>query len=114
MTILTLTPKNETSHGLAGGDLKLLIGGQLCDGDSSMDVIDPAKGEVGAICPRGSAAQFDAAIAAAKAALPDWSQSPLSSRRALLHKIADAIEANSAELASLLVLEQGKTRADAS
>ena len=114
MTILTLIPKNETLHGLAGGDLKLLIGGQLCDGDSSMDVIDPAKGEVGAICPRGSAAQFDAAIAAAKAALPDWSQSPLSSRRALLHKIADAIEANSAELASLLVLEQGKTRADAS
>lgn len=49
---------------------KLLIDGKLVDGDSRMDIINPATAEVLAVCPRGSVAQMDAAIAAAKAAFP--------------------------------------------
>jgi len=94
-------------------DLGLLIGGELSPGDLRMDVVNPATGKVGATCPRGSAAQFEAAIAAAKTAFPAWSASPIGQRRALLHEIADVIEANSTELANLLMLEQGKPLADA-
>ena len=46
-------------------DYRLLIGGALVPGDMTMDVINPATEEVLAVCPRGSEAQLDAAVAAA-------------------------------------------------
>ncbi len=94
-------------------DFRLLIGGRLCAGDSTMEVVDPATGKAAATCPRASAAQFDAAVAAAKSALPGWSETPLAERRAVLHRMADLIDGDAIELARLLVLEQGKTLADA-
>ncbi|MEW6640659.1 MAG: aldehyde dehydrogenase family protein [Pseudomonadota bacterium] len=92
---------------------KLLIGGRLVDGDSSMDVIDPATEEVLAVCPRGSVAQMDAAVAAAKAAFPAWARRPIGERRAMLEALAGAIEGQQSELARLLTQEQGKPLAEA-
>ncbi|WP_157218540.1 aldehyde dehydrogenase family protein [Flavisphingomonas formosensis] len=89
-------------------DYKLLIDGALVDGASTMEVINPATEEVLAICPRGSEAQLDAAIAAAKAAYPGWAMVALSQRRDLILKLADAISAKRFELARLLTQEQGK------
>ena len=47
---------------------KLLIDGQMVDGDAVMDVVNPATEEVLAQAPRASKAQLDKAVAAAKAA----------------------------------------------
>jgi acyl-CoA reductase-like NAD-dependent aldehyde dehydrogenase len=89
-------------------DYKLLIGGQLVAGDSAMDVINPATEEVLAVCPRGSERQMNEAVAAAKAAFKTWRKVPMDDRRALVMKLADAIEAKTDEFARLLTQEQGK------
>ena len=89
-------------------DYKLLIGGQLVDGDASMDVINPATEEVLAACPRGSERQLNAAVAAAKGAFKSWRKVPMAERRALIIKLADAIDARVDEFARLLTQEQGK------
>ena len=93
--------------------LKFLINGQLEDGDLSMDVINPATGEAFMTCPRASKAQLDRAVAAAKAAFPAWSKTPIAERKAALTAIADTIQANAGELARLLTQEQGKPIGDA-
>ncbi|MGA0603999.1 aldehyde dehydrogenase family protein [Caulobacter sp. KR2-114] len=94
-------------------DFKLLIGGALEAGDSTMDVINPATEAVLAQAPRASKAQLDKAVAAAKAAFPAWSATPIEERKKALLAIADAIQNNAAELARLLTQEQGKPIGDA-
>ncbi len=89
-------------------DYKLLIDGALVDGASTMNVENPATNEVLAVCPRGSRAQLDQAVAAAKAAFVGWSATPIDVRKKALVEIAGIIEANTAELARTLTEEQGK------
>ena len=90
------------------GGFKLLIGGELVDGALSLDVINPATGEVFETSPRADEAQLNQAIAAAKQAFPAWSALSFDERQAKLNALADAIEKNAHELARLLTLEQGK------
>jgi len=92
---------------------KLLIGGRLEDGDSTMAVINPATEEILAQCPRASKRQLDQAVAAAKAAFPKWSRTSMAERKKALIAIADIVEANAGELARLLTQEQGKPLRDA-
>ena len=92
-----------------GADFRLLIGGKLVPGAAgTVDVINPATEQVVAACPRADVAQANQAVAAAKAAFPAWAAKTLAERRALLMKLADAIDARAPELASLLTQEQGK------
>lgn len=94
-------------------DYKLLINGQLVDGDAMLEVINPATEEPVAVCARASKAQLDQAVAAAKAAFPAWSATPIDERRKALLAIADVIQANLPDLARLLTQEQGKPLQDA-
>mgnify|MGYP001604388300 FL=1 len=94
-------------------DFKLLINGRLEDGDQTMDVINPATEAVFAVCPRASKAQLDRAVAAAKAAFPGWSNTPIAARKAALLAIAQRIQSKADELARILTQEQGKPLADA-
>lgn len=94
-------------------DYKLLIDGKLVDGDATLDVVNPATEAVFATCARASKGQLDQAVAAAQAAFPAWSKTAIDERRAVLVKIADAIQGNINELARLLVQEQGKPLQDA-
>lgn len=89
-------------------DYKLLIGGQLVEGDATMDVVNPATGKAFAKVPRASVRQADAAIAAAKSAWPAWAATPIEERRKVVIAFADAMAAHAGELARLLVAEQGK------
>jgi len=91
----------------------LLINGRLVPGASTLDVINPATGEVLAVAPRADAAQLDEAVAAAKAAFPAWAALTMAARREKLFAIADALEARMDEFARLLTAEQGKPFADA-
>jgi acyl-CoA reductase-like NAD-dependent aldehyde dehydrogenase len=93
--------------------LQLLIDGRLVDGDSTLEVINPATEQLVAFCARASKAQLDQAVAAAKAAFPAWRDTPIAERKAKLIQIAEVIEANAAELARLLTQEQGKPIGDA-
>ncbi len=92
---------------------KLLIGGNLVDGDSTMDVINPATEAVFTQAPRASEAQLNDAVAAAKAAFPAWAATPIDQRRKVITAIADAVEANYEDFARLLTQEQGKPLQDA-
>ena len=89
-------------------DFKLLINGRLVEGDSDMDVINPATEEPVARCARASKAQLDQAVAAAKAAFPAWAATSIDERRKALVAMADVIQVNIADLARLLTQEQGK------
>lgn len=89
-------------------DFKLLIGGALVDGDLSMDVVNPATGAPFARSPRASKAQLNQAVAAAQAAFPGWSRTPLSERRRILQACAAQIDEHRNELSKLLTQEQGK------
>ena len=90
------------------GDYHMWIGGKPVDGTQTLDVINPATGEVFATVPRATTAEADAAIAAGKAAQPAWGALPHATRAAALVRLADAIAARKDELARLLTLEQGK------
>lgn len=86
----------------------LYIAGKPVATAQSFDVINPATGAVIAACPLGTPADVDAAVSAAKAAFPLWSGLADETRRDALGRLADLIEANSAELAALVTAEQGK------
>ena len=94
-------------------DYRLLIDGALVAGDSEMDVINPATETVLAKAPRASERQLDEAVAAARKAFPGWARTPVAERRAMLVRIAEAIEARTDELGRLLTQEQGKPLAEA-
>src|SRR3984957_2466054 len=92
----------------ATSDFRLLINGRLVEGAGSLDVINPATGRTLTTAPRVDRAQLDEAVAAAKAAFPTWSATPLRQRAALLIKLAEALEAGQDEFARLLTQEQGR------
>jgi len=89
-------------------DFRMLIDGELVEGATSFDVINPATGSSFAHCPKADRALIDRAVAAAKRAFPAWSATPIEQRAALVDKLADALEARAGEFASLLTSEQGK------
>src|SRR6478672_2983404 len=94
-------------------DYKLLIDGKLVSGAMALNVVNPATEEVVAAAPRADRAQLEQAVAAAKAAFPRWSQTPVRDRGALLDRLADAVEVRQAEFAEILTAENGKPIAQA-
>lgn len=89
-------------------DYPMLIGGKLVPGDKTLKVVNPATEEVFAGVARASEKDAASAIAAAKAAFPAWSKTPIEKRQAIVTKIADAVRDNAGELARILTAEQGK------
>ena len=87
---------------------RLLIGGQLVDTVSRLDVINPATGLVFAQCPAAEAPELDAAVAAARSAFPAWKALGFAERARLIARFAAALEAERDPLARLLTQEQGK------
>src|SRR5438445_2293684 len=89
---------------------KAFIGGEWADSASgeTMEVINPATGEVIAEVPRCNADDVDRAVEAAKQALPDWLDKTPKDRSELLHKLADVLEENAEELAQLESVNVGK------
>ncbi len=94
-------------------DFRMLIGGELVTGSATFDVLNPATTEVIAKAPDATAADLDAAVAAARAAFPAWAATPIEQRKAKLNELADVIMANADALKRLLTSEQGKPHGDA-
>ncbi|MET4058728.1 betaine-aldehyde dehydrogenase [Arthrobacter sp. UYP6] len=67
-------------------------------GTESLEIINPVNGEVVASSPVSNQADVDAAMEAAAAAFKTWKRTTPSERQLMLLHLADALEANSAEL----------------
>jgi aminomuconate-semialdehyde/2-hydroxymuconate-6-semialdehyde dehydrogenase len=89
------------SH-LIGGDARSASGGGW------LDVYEPATGQPWAACPDGSADDVAAAVAAAKAAFPAWSNLPAAERAAWTNRLADALEARLDDFAAAESRDVGK------
>ncbi|HQS45865.1 MAG: aldehyde dehydrogenase family protein [Rhizobiales bacterium 24-66-13] len=90
-----------------------LIGGEWVAGEASANINPSNTNQVVGEYARASAEDTASAIAAAKAALPAWSRSPILERHALLRKTADEILARKDELGRLLASEEGKSLPEA-
>jgi malonate-semialdehyde dehydrogenase (acetylating) / methylmalonate-semialdehyde dehydrogenase len=78
-----------------------------------LDVQNPATGEILARVPLSGAADVDAAVAAARAALPEWRSRSVIERARWLFGLRQVIEAHADELARSVTREMGKTLPDA-
>lgn len=76
-----------------------LIAGQDVAGDAWFETRSPVDDSLIARVALGDAATVDAAAKAAKAAFPAWAALPGEQRKAVLHRIADGIEARAEEIA---------------
>ncbi len=91
------------------------IDGAIVEGTSgrSGTVFNPAAGEQAASVDFASAAEVDAAVAAAKGAFPAWRATALGRRAEVMFHLRELIDANRKEIASLLTAEHGKVLGDA-
>jgi malonate-semialdehyde dehydrogenase (acetylating)/methylmalonate-semialdehyde dehydrogenase len=91
------------------------IGGQRVAGTSGRrgPVYNPATGQLAREVDFASAAEVDAAVAAAKAAFPAWRATSISKRTEIMFRIRNLVESHRRELAAHLTAEHGKVPSDA-
>ncbi|MCK4154736.1 aldehyde dehydrogenase family protein [Ralstonia pseudosolanacearum] len=87
----------------------LFINGQWVapQGKGTIDVIHSTTEAVMGTIPEGSAADAEAAVAAARAAFDGWAATPAPKRAEIIQKIADGLKARSEALAQLIAGEVG-------
>ena len=86
------------------------VGGKWVDAaeGGTAEIINPSTGDTIAEVPNGTQADVDRAVDAAKAALPEWLETTPGERAEALLKLADALDANTEELAQLESQNVGK------
>jgi len=91
------------------------IGGKRVEGASERfgDVFNPATGAVASRVPLAGASEVDAAVAAAKAAFPEWSETAPIKRARVLFKFKQLLDEHHDELAEIITREHGKVFSDA-
>src|SRR5512143_245188 len=83
------------------------------EGVDWLPVMNPARGvQIGSV-PLSAACDIDAAVSSARAALPDWSGTPVKERAQILYQYRRLLSENTGELAQLVQEENGKTRGEA-
>jgi 1-pyrroline dehydrogenase len=89
---------------------KNIVGGEQVDAaeGGTMEVLNPATGETIAEVPRGTEADVDRAVEAAKNALPEWLETTPGERAEMMLKLADALEEHADELAEVESRNVGK------
>jgi len=95
--------------------LQNFVGGEFVDAaeGGTMEVLNPSTGEVVAEVPRGTQADVDRAVEAAKTAWPEWREATPAERAELLLKLADLIDQHTDELAEIESQNVGKPLAAA-
>lgn len=87
------------------------INGEFVAAPEFHEVTNPATLEVLAKAPESTAAEVDQAVAAARAAQPDWAKLPPIERAGYLRKISAELRNHIERFTDYLVTEQGKVRA---
>jgi 5-carboxymethyl-2-hydroxymuconic-semialdehyde dehydrogenase len=83
------------------------IGGARVASPDAFDDVSPVDETVIARVARGGAAEAAAAVDAASAAFPGWAATPPKERAAILHRVADGIEARREDLAQVETRDNG-------
>jgi malonate-semialdehyde dehydrogenase (acetylating) / methylmalonate-semialdehyde dehydrogenase len=104
----------HSSRGVSSHDvphLQNFIGGRWrpSSGEQWLDVHNPAHGTTIARTPLSTSADVDAAVAAATAAYPGWSETPPVVRARAMFRFKALLEEQFEELARLVTTEHGKT-----
>ena len=86
------------------------INGEWTKSDTTTfgDIRNPATGEKIAQVPYGTKQDVDLAVKAAKAAYPEWRETPPLSRARYLFRLKEAFEESFEDIARVLTTEQGK------
>jgi 1-pyrroline-5-carboxylate dehydrogenase len=124
ITYATLRNDNEQLHqdyeaGLAraqtllGGYHRNFVGGAERDGEAAFEKRSPIDGALMGTFARGTRADVQEAIVAARAAFPAWGYRPWQERVAIMRRVADVISERQMEFAALMSLEVGKNRLEA-
>ena len=97
------------------GQLKNYINGGFVASNSGrgLPVYSPLDGNLLAGMPCATAAELDAAVAAARSAFPRWSRTPIKERVQVFFRYKYLLEQQLDELAALVSEENGKTRGEA-
>src|SRR6266487_1077450 len=92
---------------------EMFIGGEWVSGsgNASQEIINPATGESIAEVPKGTEADVDRAVKAARKAYTEWFETVPKERSEMLLRLADAILADAEELANIESANVGKPRA---
>lgn len=93
---------------IAADRFKMTIDGQGVAASRTLQVRNPANGEVFAEAPAADEADLDRAVTAATAAFPTWRDTPITERKAALVRAADLIAGEADALAALFTREQGR------
>lgn len=89
------------------------INGQWISGDETVEVTNPATGEVIAIIPDMGEKEAEIAVAAAYEAQKSWASKSAKERSIILRRWFDLMMENQDDLAKILTMEQGKPFAEA-
>lgn len=76
-------------------------------GPDTIEVVNPADEQVLAVVPAGTAEDVDAAVRAARAALPLWARTAPAERAARLAALRDVLTARAEEIARTVTAELG-------
>ena len=92
---------------------EMFIGGEWVQGSGSegQAIVNPATGETIAEVPKGTEADVDRAVKAARKAYTEWFETTPRERSEMLLKLADAVLADADELANIESANVGKPRA---
>ncbi len=88
--------------------LRLYIDGAFVETEGSMATMNPATGQTLAMAPLATEREVNAAVEAAARAFETWRSVPPTRRARLLWSLADLLEANKDEFATIEVLDNGK------
>jgi len=100
---------------MSNANIDHYTGGRVVAGTSgrAQDVFNPATWAVTGQVALANAAEVNAAVAAAQAAFPAWSDTPPIRRARVLFKFLELLNRNKDELARLITAEHGKVFTDA-
>jgi phenylacetaldehyde dehydrogenase len=93
--------------------LRLYIDGRFVETDETLPTLNPATGEVLAEAPLATPREVGMAVEAAQRAFDEWRFLPPTQRARLIWRLADLLEENADELATIEVLDNGKPLGEA-
>jgi len=98
----------DPALGFLDGPLRLYIDGAFVETEGTLATVNPATGQTLAEAPLATEREVDAAVTAASRAFDTWRFTPPTQRARLMWHLADLLEANKDELATIEVLDNGK------
>jgi 1-pyrroline dehydrogenase len=100
---------------VASAPARMFVDGEWMEasGGETVDIVNPATEEVVGQVPKGTVADVDRAVAAARAAFGAWSQSTPQERAKALYAFADAVEKDTEALSLLEQQNVGKPKGTA-